>query len=46
MNPDQIASKDLGPYCLQYLLPNSMSRRDEQTTKVVTGGKTVKKIDL
>ena len=43
MNPDQIASNDLGPYCLLYWLPISMSRREEQTTKVVTGGKMVKK---
>ena len=39
MIPDQIASKDLGPYCWQYWLPNNISRRVEQTTKVVTGGK-------
>ena len=28
---------DLGPYCLQYRLPNNISRQEEQTTKVVTG---------
>ena len=32
MNPD------LGPYCLQYRLPKNVSRKREQTTKVVTGG--------
>ena len=40
MNPDQMAPEeqsDLGPYCLQYRLPKTISRRNEQTTKVVTG---------
>ena len=35
MNHDQ---SDLGSYCLQYWLPKNMSRREEQTAKVVTGG--------
>ena len=41
MKPDQTAPKeqsDLGPYCLQYRLPGNISRREEQTTNVVTGG--------
>ena len=40
MNPDQTAPKkqsDLGPYCLQYRRPKTISRREEQMTKVVTG---------
>ena len=44
MDPDQTAPKeqsDLGPYCLQYRLPKNISRREEQTTKVVIGGKKV-----
>ena len=41
MNPNQTKGavwdqSDLGPYCLQYRLPN-ISRREKQTTKVVTG---------
>ena len=36
MNPDQTAPKsDLGPYCLQYMLPKNIKTR-EQMTKVVT----------
>ena len=47
MNPDQIAFKDLGPYCWQYLLPNSISRREEQTTAGRRFNyKLLKKIDL
>ena len=38
MNPDQSEQSDWGPYCLQYTLLKNMSRREEQTTKVVTGG--------
>ena len=42
LNPDQTApfweQSDLGPYCLQYRLPKSTSRREEQMTIVVTGG--------
>ena len=34
MNPES----DLGSYCLQYRLPKNISRREEQKTKVVTGG--------
>ena len=41
MNPDQTAPK-LGPYFLQYWLPKNISIREEQTTKVVTGGLRVK----
>ena len=44
MNPDQIAPKepsDLGPYCLQYRLTKNISRRNEQTSKVVTGWRQV-----
>ena len=41
-NPDQAVS-NLGPYCLQYGLPMDISRREEQTTKVVTGGLRVEK---
>ena len=36
MNTDQAApleQSDLCPYCLQYRLPKSMSRQEEQTTK-------------
>ena len=48
MNPDKTApfvqQSELGPYCLQYRLPKNISRREEQTTKVVTGGKLVKLI--
>ena len=29
---------DLGPYCLQYRLPKNISRQEERTTKVMTGG--------
>ena len=39
---DQMTSKkeqfDLGSYCLQYRLPKNISRQDEQTTSVLTGG--------
>ena len=28
---------DLGPYCLQYMLPKNISRPEEKRTKVVTG---------
>ena len=38
MSPDQSKQSDWGPYCLQYTLLKNMSRREEQTTKVVTGG--------
>ena len=41
INPDLTAPKeqsDLVPYCLQYRLPGNISRREEQTTNVVTGG--------
>ena len=42
INPYQTTSKkeqfDLGSYCLQYRLPKNISRHEEQTTKVVTGG--------
>ena len=41
MNPDQTAPReqsDLDPYCLQYRLPKSISKQDEQMTKVMTGG--------
>ena len=41
MNPDQTAPKeqsDLDPYCLQYRVTTNTSQREEQTTKVVTGG--------
>ena len=44
MNPYQTSPKeqsDLGPYCLQYRLPKNISRREEQTTKAVTGGKRI-----
>ena len=43
MNPEQTA---LGPYCLQFKLPKTISRREEQTTKVVTGGKRFKLMEL
>ena len=46
MNPDQTAleeQSDLGPYCLKYRLPKSISRPMEQTTKDdVTGGLRIK----
>ena len=35
MNPDQTApweQSDLGSYCLQYMLPKNISRREEQKT--------------
>ena len=35
MNHDE--QSDLGPYCLQCMLNQSIIRREEQTTKVVTG---------
>ena len=41
MDPGQTApweQSDLGPYCLQYRLLKSISRQEEQTTKVVTDG--------
>ena len=28
----------VGPYCLQYSLPKNISGRQEQITKVITGG--------
>ena len=31
-----------GPYCSQYRLPKNISRREEQTTKFMTGRKRVK----
>ena len=43
MEPDQTApfeQSGLGSYCLQYRLCKTKSRREKQTTKVVTGGKT------
>ena len=44
-DPDQTTSKkeqfDLGSYCLQYRLPKNISRQEEQTMKVVTGGQMV-----
>ena len=46
MNPGQTAhweQSDLGPYCLQYRLPN-ISRREDQTTEVVIGGLWIYKI--
>ena len=39
MNPDKT---DLGPYCLQYRLPNNLSRGEEQMTKVMTDRPRVK----
>ena len=36
-NMDTDMQVDLGPYCLPYTLPKNVSRREEQTTKVVTG---------
>ena len=36
MNPDQSKQSDWGPYCLQYTVLKNISRREEQTTKVVT----------
>ena len=39
MNPDQ---SDLCPECLQYRLPKTISRQEEQTTKFMTGRKRVK----
>ena len=41
MNPDQTAPReqsDLGSYCLQYQLPENISRQGEQMTKVLAGG--------
>ena len=32
---------DLGSSCLQYRLPKDMSRKEEQTDTVLTGGKRV-----
>ena len=34
---------DLGSYCLQYRLSKNISRREEQTMQVVTGGLRVKR---
>ena len=45
MNPDQTAPRkqsDLATYRLQYMIPKTINRREEQTPKVVTGGKRVK----
>ena len=46
MNPEQTApyllhteQSDQRPYCLQYRLQKNISRREEQTTQVVTGEK-------
>ena len=41
MDPDQTVplQSDLGPYCLHYKLLNNTSRREKQTTKVVSGQK-------
>ena len=47
MKPDQTApweQSDLGSHCLQYRLPKNISRRVEQTTKVMTGRLRVKKL--
>ena len=46
MHADQITyasyeQSDLGSYCLQFWLPENVSRREEQITKVMTGGKWV-----
>ena len=45
INPDQNVPKgavsDLRPYYLQYRLPKNLSRGEEQTTKVMTGGKRI-----
>ena len=41
MNVDRTAPKeqsDLCPYCLQYRLPKTISKQEEQATKVVTDG--------
>ena len=49
MNPDQTAPKeqsDLGPYCLQYILPKYISRREKEITKFLTGGLRVNHIKL
>ena len=35
-------NSDLDPYILQYRLPKYIGRQEEQTTKVMTGGKRVK----
>ena len=37
LNPDQTAS-DQGSYCLQYMLPKNISRREENITNVVISG--------
>ena len=34
-----LGAVDLVPYCLQYRLPNNISRRGKQTLKVVTWNK-------
>ena len=39
METSTMKQSDLGQYCLQYRLPKKISRREEQTTKAVTGGK-------
>ena len=38
----QREQSDLSPYCLQHRLPKNISRREKQTTYVVTGGLRVK----
>ena len=38
MNPNQTEQSDLGSLFVQNKLPKSISRRAEQTTKVVIGG--------
>ena len=46
MNPDYrlllVKQSDLGSHRLQYRLPKNISRQEEQTTKVGTGGLSVK----
>ena len=49
MHADQIAyasyeQSDPGSYCLQFWLPENVSSREEQITKVVTGGKRFNKL--
>ena len=38
IRPDVLQQSDLGSYCLQYRLPKNISRWEEQTTKIMTGG--------
>ena len=38
MTHDQTAPFNLGLYCLPYKLPKSISRREEQMSKVMNGG--------